>query len=142
MNLGATTQPTSFGSLNPDIVRVVGGRLFFLDGTNIAEVNSSGAKVSSSLDSTIPQAGGSWVTVCSGPVGFYAAGNAADTGFVSFVAVGAADGLLEEPQQVAELPRGENGLFGLVVVQAKCIEPICQSLLNHWFLRGLLTLFL
>ena len=108
VNLGATTQPTSFGSLNPDIVRVVGGRLFFLDGTNIAEVDSSGAKVSSSLDSTIPQAGGSWVTICSGPVGFYAAGNAADTGFVSFVSVGAADGLLEEPQQVAELPRGEK----------------------------------
>mgnify|MGYP003108794702 FL=1 len=108
VNLGATTQPSNFGSLNPDIVRVVGGRLFFLDGTNISEVNSSGAKVSSSLDSTIPQAGGSWVTVCSGPVGFYAAGNAADTGFVSFVTVGAADGLLEEPQQVAELPRGEK----------------------------------
>ena len=108
VNLGATTQPTSFGSLNPDIVRVVGGRLFFLDGANIAEVNSSGAKVSSSLDSTIPQAGGSWVTVCSGPVGFYAAGNAADTGFISFISVAAADGLLDEPQQVAELPRGEK----------------------------------
>ena len=108
VNLGATTQPTSFGSLNPDIVRVVGGRLFFLDGTNISEVSSSGAKVSSSLDSSIPQAGGSWVTICSGPVGFYAAGNAADTGFISFVAVGAADGLLDEPQQVAELPRGEK----------------------------------
>ena len=108
VNLGATTQPTSFGSLNPDIVRVVGGRLFFLDGTNIAEVDSSGAKVSSSLDSTIPQAGGSWVTICSGPVGFYAAGNAADTGFVSFVSIGETDGLLNEPQQVAELPRGEK----------------------------------
>ena len=108
VNLGATTQPASFGSLNPDFIRLVGGRLFFLDGDNISEVNSSGAKVSSSLDSTIPQAGGSWVTVCSGPVGFYAAGNAADTGFISFISVAAADGLLDEPQQVAELPRGEK----------------------------------
>ena len=108
VNLGATTQPASFGSLNPDFIRLVGGRLFFLDGANISEVNSSGAKVSSSLDSTIPQAGGSWVTVCSGPVGFYAAGNAADTGFISFISVAAADGLLDEPQQVAELPRGEK----------------------------------
>ena len=108
VNLGATTQPASFGSLNPDFIRLVGGRLFFLDGANISEVNSSGAKVSSSLDSTIPQAGGSWVTVSSGPVGFYAAGNAADTGFISFISVAAADGLLDEPQQVAELPRGEK----------------------------------
>jgi len=108
VNLGATTQPASFGSLNPDFIRLVGGRLFFLDGANISEVSSSGAKVSSSLDSSIPQAGGSWVTVCSGPVGFYAAGNAADTGFISFISVAAADGLLDEPQQVAELPRGEK----------------------------------
>jgi len=108
VNLGATTQPASFGSLNPDFIRLVGGRLFFLDGANISEVNSSGAKVSSSLDSTIPQAGGSWVTACSGPAGFYAAGNAADTGFISFISVAAADGLLDEPQQVAELPRGEK----------------------------------
>jgi hypothetical protein len=108
VNLGATTQPASFGSLNPDFIRLVGGRLFFLDGANISEVNSSGVKVSSSLDSTIPQAGGSWVTVSSGPVGFYAAGNAADTGFISFISVAAADGLLDEPQQVAELPRGEK----------------------------------
>jgi len=105
--IGATTQPSDLGSLNPDYLRIVGGRLFAIDAGNLAEYNASGAKVSSSLDSTL-LGGGLWVTVCAGPVGFYAASNTAGTGAISFISVGAADGLLEEPQQVAELPRGEE----------------------------------
>ena len=105
--IGATTQPSDLGSLNPDYLRIVGGRLFAIDAGNLAEYNASGAKVSSSLDSTL-LGGGLWVTVCAGPVGFYAASNTAGTGAISFISVGAADGLLDEPQQVAELPRGEE----------------------------------
>ena len=108
--IGVNTAPTNFGSLNPDYIQVVGGKLFFMDAGNIAEINSSGAKVSSSLDSTLPHSSTAniWVKVCAGPVGFYAAANSGGTGFIGFVSVGAADGLLDEPQQVAELPRGEE----------------------------------
>lgn len=105
--IGATTQPSDLGSLNPDYLRVVGGRLFGIDAGNLAEYNASGAKVSSSLDSTL-FGGGLWVTVCAGPVGFYAASNTAGTGAISFISVKDSDGLLNEPQQVAELPRGET----------------------------------
>jgi hypothetical protein len=105
--LGATTQPTNNGSLNPDYLRLVGGRLFGIDGSNLAEYDIAAAKVSNSVDSTLFGAG-LWVTVCTGPVGFYAASNTAGTGAVSFIAIGDADGLLQEPQQVAELPRGEE----------------------------------
>jgi len=105
--VGSTSQPTSLGSQNPDFIRIVGGRLFFLDGSNISEIASNGNKVSSSIDHDLPHAG-TWVTVCSGPVGFYAAENTNDTGSIKFISVTAADGLLDEPQQVAELPRGEK----------------------------------
>ena len=106
-DIGVTDQPATLGSLNPDYLRIVGGRLFGIDGGNIAEYDYGAAKVSSSLDSTL-LGGGLWVTVCAGPVGFYAASNTAGTGAISFISVGAADGLLEEPQQVAELHRGEE----------------------------------
>ena len=105
--IGVTTQPTSLGSLNPDYFRVVGGRLFGIDGANVYEDDGDGAKVSSSLNSTL-LGGGLWVTVCAGPVGFYAASNTTGTGAISFISIGDADGLLQEPQQVAELPRGET----------------------------------
>ncbi len=104
--LGVTTAPANYGSLNPDYLRVVGGRLFGIDGKNIYEDDGSGAKVSSSLDSSLLD--GEWVAVSAGPAGFYAASNTAGTGAVSFIAIGDADGLLNEPQQVAELPRGEE----------------------------------
>ena len=106
-DIGVTDQPDTLGSLNPDYLRVVGGRLFGIDGSNLAEYNASAAKVSSSVDSTL-LGGGLWVTVCAGPVGFYAASNTAGTGAISFISVKDSDGLLNEPQQVAELPRGET----------------------------------
>ena len=106
-DIGVTDQPATLGSLNPDYLRIVGGRLFGIDGGNIAEYDYGASKVSSSLDATL-LGGGLWVTVCAGPVGFYAASNTAGTGAISFISIGAADGLLEEPQQVAELPRGEE----------------------------------
>ena len=106
-DIGVADQPDTLGSLNPDYLRVVGGRLFGIDGSNLAEYNASAAKVSSSVDSTL-LGGGLWVTVCAGPVGFYAASNTAGTGAISFISVKDSDGLLNEPQQVAELPRGET----------------------------------
>ena len=106
--IGNTTQPSALsGGLNPDYLRVVGGRLFGIDGSNLAEYTGDAAKVTNSVDSTL-LGGGLWVTVCAGPVGFYAASNTAGTGAISFISVKDSDGLLNEPQQVAELPRGET----------------------------------
>jgi len=106
--IGNNTQPSALsGGLNPDYLRVIGGRLFGIDGSNLAEYDANAAKVSSSVDSTL-LGGGLWVTVCAGPVGFYAASNTAGTGAISFISVKDSDGLLNEPQQVAELPRGET----------------------------------
>tara|TARA_R100000664_G_scaffold1991_1_gene5117 strand:- start:1292 stop:3214 length:1923 start_codon:yes stop_codon:yes gene_type:complete len=104
--LGSATAPANYGSLNPDYLRVVSGRLFGIDGKNIYEDNGSGAKVSSSLDSTLLD--GEWVAVSAGPAGFYAASNTAGTGAISYISIGETDGLLNEPQQVTELPRGEE----------------------------------
>ena len=106
-DIGVADQPATLGSLNPDYLRVVGGRLFGIDGSNLAEYDYSAAKVSSSLDATL-LGGGLWVTVCAGPVGFYAGSNTAGTGAISYISVKDSDGLLNEPQQVAELPRGEE----------------------------------
>jgi|TARA_R100000995_G_scaffold82819_2_gene57349 hypothetical protein len=104
--LGVTTAPTNFGSLNPDYFDVVSGRLFAIDGKNVSEYDSAGAKVSSSMDSTLYD--GEWLSVASGPAGFYIASNTAGTGVISFAKIGNTDGLLQEAQQVAELPRGEK----------------------------------
>ena len=106
--IGNNTQPSALsGGLNPDYLRVIGGRLFGIDGSNLAEYDANAAKVSSSLDATL-LGGGLWVTVCAGPVGFYAGSNTAGTGAISYISVKDSDGLLNEPQQVAELPRGEE----------------------------------
>tara|TARA_Y100000593_G_scaffold77049_1_gene142531 strand:- start:308 stop:2215 length:1908 start_codon:yes stop_codon:yes gene_type:complete len=104
--LGVTTAPTNFGSLNPDYIDVVSGRFFAIDGNNISEYDSAGAKVSSSMDSTLYD--GEWLTVGAGPAGFYIASNVAGTGVINFVKIGNTDALLQEAQQVAELPRGEK----------------------------------
>jgi len=101
-----SSAPANFGSLNPDYFDVVSGRLFAIDGNNISEYNSSGAKVSSSMDSTLYD--GEWLSVAAGPAGFYIASNTAGTGVINFVKIGNTDGLLQEAQQVAELPRGEK----------------------------------
>lgn len=104
-SIGATTQPSSLGALTPDWVKVVGGRLIIGDANVLTEVDASG--VATGLDFTSPHAGSTWVTSCVGPAGLYAASNT-DTGIVHFIPVLTATGLLDDPRQAAELPRGET----------------------------------
>lgn len=103
--IGSTTAPVALGTLNPDWVKVVGGKLLAGDGTVLNELNSSGAAVG--LTSTLPHAGATWLTACAGPVGIYAAANT-DTGSVHFVPIASDDGLVDTAQLVAELPHGET----------------------------------
>lgn len=106
--VGVTTQPTTFAaSHSPDIIKVVGGRLIFLDGATVDEIDAGGAHTGAALQSTITHVGWTWKTACTGPAGVYLAANS-DTGAIYFCSIRLADGLLDEPQQVAELPRGEH----------------------------------
>ena len=116
--LGSTSQPADLGSLNPEWLEVVGGRLIFGYGQTIAEMQAGGAAAASF---TLPHSGGSWVGACAATTGIYAAANDF-TGSVYFLAVDPTSGLLQEPQQVAELPSGETinqiSFYGGVLVLA------------------------
>lgn len=103
--IGVTTQPTSFGSGEPDKLRYVGGRLIKLDGSTLVELAANGSVLGSATFSLIH--GSVWEDVCVGPVGLYAAANSNDTGSLYFLAAGS-DGAITSPQQVADLPRGET----------------------------------
>ena len=107
-SVGSTTVPGSFGSETPDFIKVIGGRLIFFDANTVKEINASGAHAGSALDYSIEHSGWTWKDACSGPTGVYLAANGAETGAVYFTSIGLSDGLLESPQQVAELPRGEQ----------------------------------
>lgn len=102
----ATTQPTNFTNKNVTLLRVVGGRLIEMFGDEIAELDSAGAKITGSLDFTLPL-DGLWVDACTGPQGIYAACNTDDIGSIYFISTGT-DGTLNQPAQVADLPRGET----------------------------------
>jgi len=104
--LGATTQPVSLGSSNADHLNVIGGRLISMYGAHIEELASNGNKVTDSLDYDLPH-NGYWVTVAAGPVGFLAAANINGTGTIFFIQADT-DGLLNQPQQTADLPHGES----------------------------------
>jgi hypothetical protein len=106
-SVGATTVPGSFGSENPTYLKVVGGRLIFFENNVVKEIDASGAVATGALNYTIVHAGSGWVGAASGPTGVYLAANGAGTGSIYFSSIAAADGLLDTPQQVADLPRGE-----------------------------------
>lgn len=103
--IGATTQPSSLGSSEPDKLRYVGGRLIELDAGTIEELAANGSVLGSATFALTH--GSVWQDVCVGPVGLYAAANSNDTGSLYFLAAGA-DGAITSPQQVADLPRGET----------------------------------
>ncbi len=101
-----TTQPTNFTNKNVTLFRVVGSRLIEMHGDEIKELDSSGLPITGSLDFTLPLAG-VWVDACTGPNGIYLACNTDDVGTIYFVSTDT-DGKLNQPSQVADLPRGET----------------------------------
>lgn len=104
-DVGSTDQPDSLGSSEPDKLRYVGGRLIELDGNTIEELAANGSVLGSASFSLTH--GSVWEDVCVGSVGLYAAANSNDTGSLYFLAAGS-DGAITNPQQVADLPRGEK----------------------------------
>ncbi len=104
--IGSTAQPSSLGSQEADHLAVIGGRLFLMLGGHIEEVAANGNIVSSSLNFDLEH-GGDWVAIAAGPNGYIAAANVNGTGTMFFIQA-ASDGLLNQPQQTADLPHGEK----------------------------------
>jgi len=102
----ASTQPANFTNKNVTLFRVVGGRLIEMHGDEIQELDDSGTLITNSLSFTLPL-NGTWVDACSGPRGIYAACNTDDVASIYFISTNE-DGLLNQPAQVADLPRGER----------------------------------
>lgn len=107
--IGTTTQPSALTghSARPDVLRFVSGRLIEADANHIAELDAAGQPISGSLDFEGIEHALVWVDMCAGPTGVYAAANTDDIGSIFFCSTGT-DGLLNQPAQVADLPRGET----------------------------------
>ena len=105
--IGSSSTAT-FGSLDPNIIKVAAGRLIAAEGNTIYELDAAGAKAASSLDYSLPLASSVWVDVDACPNGIYAAANTDNTGTVYYIGVTAADGTLQTPVVAGSLPRNES----------------------------------
>ena len=118
--LGATTDLT-FGTLTPNLLQIVAGRIIGIEGNDIYELDAAGAKASSSLDYSLPLSASNWISVTAASNGIYAAANTDNTGSLYYIGVSATDGTLNAPTVAASLPRNETinaimaygGLIGL-----------------------------
>ena len=111
----------AFGSLDPNLIKIVAGRVIAADDNAIYELDAAGAKASSSLDYSLPLASSVWVDVDAGPGGIYAAANTEETGAVYHIGVSSTDGTLTTPTIAGELPRGEKINAILVYGPVLCI---------------------
>jgi hypothetical protein len=102
----AGTAPANFTNKNVTLFRVVGSRLIEMSGDEINELDSTGSPITGSLNFTLPL-DGVWVDACTGPKGVYAACNTDEIGTIYFISTDE-DGKLNQPAQVADLPRGET----------------------------------
>lgn len=105
--IGSSSTAT-FGSLDPNIIKVAAGRLIAAEGNAIYELDAAGAKAASSLDYSLPLASSVWVDVDACPNGIYAAANTDNTGTVYFISVNSTDGTLVTPIVAGSLPRNES----------------------------------
>jgi hypothetical protein len=112
---------SAFGSLDPNLIKIVAGRVIAADGNAIYELDAAGAKATSSLDYSLPLTGSVWVDVDAGPGGIYAAVNTEETGAVYHIGVSSSDGTLTTPTIAGELPRGERINAILVYGPVLCI---------------------
>ena len=98
----------SSGTQAADLIRVASGRLIGALGANIFEIGANGAKLSSSLDYTPALSSTTWVSVCGGPSGIYAAANSDNSGTIYHIDVNPTDGTLQTPVIGGQLPHGEE----------------------------------
>ena len=116
-----SSSTSAFGSLDPNLIKIVAGRVIAADDNAIYELDAAGAKATSSLDYSLPWASSVWVDVDAGPGGIYAAANTEETGAVYHIGVSSTDGTLTTPTIAGELPRGEKINAILVYGPVLCI---------------------
>ena len=116
-----SSSTSAFGSLDPNLIKIVAGRVIAADDNAIYELDAAGAKATSSLDYSLPLASSVWVDVDAGPGGIYAAANTEETGAVYHIGVSSTDGTLTTPTIAGELPRGEKINAILVYGPVLCI---------------------
>ena len=119
--LGDNTTDHGFGSLTPELLQVVGGRIIGAQDNVIYELDAAGAKAASSLDYTLPLASSKWVSITAASNGIYVAANTDNTGSIYYIGINNSDGTLNAPTLAGSLPRNETindiisygGLVGL-----------------------------
>ena len=116
-----SSSTSAFGSLDPNLIKIVAGRVIAADDNAIYELDAAGAKATSSLDYSLPLASSVWVDVDAGPGGIYAAANTEETGAIYHIGVSSTDGTLTTPTIAGELPRGEKINAILVYGPVLCI---------------------
>lgn len=104
--LGSTAAPSSLvgHTTNDEIIRFVGGRLMGATGATAVELAANGSAITT-FDGLVHNT--TWVDFAVGPTGMYGAANTEDVGTILFFPIGA-DGVLDFPAQVADLPHGET----------------------------------
>ena len=103
-----SSSTSSFGSLTPNLIKIVAGRIVAADDNSIFELDAAGAKASSSLDYSLPISSSKWVSITAGANGIYAAANTDNSGSIYYIGVSSADGTLLTPTIAASLPRNET----------------------------------
>ncbi|MCP3878136.1 MAG: hypothetical protein GY701_07060 [Sulfitobacter sp.] len=106
VQVGATAMAT-FGSLTPDLIEAVAGRLLAADGSALYEINASGAKRNGVDVFDHPSTNWTWSALEGAPNGIYASGDDGYTSTVFLVPVVDGTGDLVAPYPVLPLPPGE-----------------------------------
>ena len=106
--LGDNTTDHGFGSLTPELLQVVGGRIIGAQDNVIYELDAAGAKAASSLDYTLPLASSKWVSITAASNGIYVAANTDNTGSIYYIGINNSDGTLNAPTLAGSLPRNET----------------------------------
>ena len=119
--LGDNATDHGFGTLTPDLLQIVAGRVIGAEDNAIYELDAAGAKASSSLDYSLPLTSSKWTSITAASNGIYATANTDNTGSIYYIGVNSSDGTLNAPTLAASLPRNETineimaygGLLGL-----------------------------
>ena len=133
--LGDNVTDHGFGTLTPDLLQIVGGRVIGAKDNEIFELDAAGAKASSSLDYSLPLTASKWIAITAASNGIYAAANTDNTGSIYYIGVNSSDGTLNAPTLAASLPRNEtineviaySGLLGLATSTGFRLALISQE---------------
>ena len=108
LTIGTATGSWPGTAEDVNLISVAAGRLIGTKDNSIYELDAAGAKVSSSLDYSLPLANSEWVDIEACPNGIYAAANTDHTGTVYYIDVSTTDSTLVTPVIAGSLPRNES----------------------------------